>query len=91
MLNLAFSVQAAYAAPLILLAQKRQDTRDKANLYRDREMAARTQMDAEYLARELASLRLGLEDVVRYGDLRTELSHLDATLTSMSQQISSLR
>jgi uncharacterized membrane protein len=45
LLNLAFSTQAAYAAPLILLAQNRQDERDRANIERDRQVAARTQAD----------------------------------------------
>ncbi len=57
LLNLAFSTQAAYAAPLILLAQNRQDDRDRANIERDREVAARTQADTEFLARELAAVR----------------------------------
>jgi uncharacterized membrane protein len=69
LLNLAFSTQAAYAAPLILLAQNRQDDRDRANIERDREVAARTQADTEFLARELASVRLALEDVVTTHDL----------------------
>ena len=60
LLNLAFSTQAAYAAPLILLAQNRQDDRDRANIERDREVAARTQADTEFLARELAAVRLAL-------------------------------
>jgi uncharacterized membrane protein len=60
LLNLGFSVQAAYAAPLILLAQTRQDDRDRAQFDRDRELAARTQADAEYLARELVAIRLAL-------------------------------
>jgi uncharacterized membrane protein len=69
LLNLAFSTQAAYAAPLILLAQNRQDDRDRANIERDREVAARTQADTEYLARELAAVRLALSDVVTTSDL----------------------
>ena len=69
LLNLAFSTQAAYAAPLILLAQNRQDERDRATIERDREVAARTQADTEYLARELASVRLALDDVVTNQDL----------------------
>jgi uncharacterized membrane protein len=76
LLNLAFSTQAAYAAPLILLAQNRQDDRDRANIERDREVAARTQADTEFLARELASVRLALEDVVTTRDLEDSLSRL---------------
>ena len=76
LLNLAFSTQAAYAAPLILLAQNRQDDRDRANIDRDREVAARTQADTEYLARELAGVRLALADVVTTHDLEDSLSRL---------------
>jgi uncharacterized membrane protein len=76
LLNLAFSTQAAYAAPLILLAQNRQDERDRANIDRDRQVAARTQADTEYLARELAAIRLTLNDVVTNQDLAEQLEHL---------------
>src|SRR5215471_5941332 len=76
LLNLAFSTQAAYAAPLILLAQNRQDDRDRANIERDREVASRTQADTEYLARELAAVRLALSDVVTTRDLEDTLSRL---------------
>jgi uncharacterized membrane protein len=76
LLNLAFSTQAAYAAPLILLAQNRQDDRDRANIERDREVAARTQADTEYLARELAAVRLALSDVVTTGDLEDMMGKL---------------
>ena len=76
LLNLAFSTQAAYAAPLILLAQNRQDDRDRANIERDREVATRTQADTEYLARELAAIRLAMADVVTTQDLEDSLSRL---------------
>ena len=76
LLNLAFSTQAAYAAPLILLAQNRQDDRDRANIERDREVAARTQADTEFLARELAAVRLALADMVTTQDLEDSLSRL---------------
>ena len=76
LLNLAFSTQAAYAAPLILLAQNRQDERDRATTERDRQVAARTQADTEYLARELAAIRLTLNDVVTNQDLAEQLEHL---------------
>ncbi|MBV9795868.1 MAG: DUF1003 domain-containing protein [Actinobacteria bacterium] len=76
LLNLAFSTQAAYAAPLILLAQNRQDDRDRANIERDREVAARTQADTEFLARELAAVRLALSDVVTTEDLHDSMEHL---------------
>ena len=76
LLNLAFSTQAAYAAPLILLAQNRQDDRDRANIDRDREVAARTQDDTEFLARELAAVRLALADMVTTQDLEDSMSRL---------------
>jgi uncharacterized membrane protein len=61
LLNLAFSTQAAYAAPLILLAQNRQADRDRAEVERDREINARSLADTEYLAREMAGIRLALD------------------------------
>jgi uncharacterized membrane protein len=76
LLNLAFSTQAAYAAPLILLAQNRQADRDRAETERDRETNARTQADAEYLAREIASIRFVLADVVTTEDLADAVSRL---------------
>jgi uncharacterized membrane protein len=76
LLNLAFSTQAAYAAPLILLAQNRQDERDRANIDRDRQVAARTQADTEYLARELAAVRIALDFVVTRQDLEEHLERL---------------
>ena len=81
LLNLAFSTQAAYAAPLILLAQNRQDDRDRANIERDREVAARTQADTEFLARELAAVRLALTDVVTVTDLDERLDRLEKLIT----------
>jgi uncharacterized membrane protein len=77
LLNLAFSTQAAYAAPLILLAQNRQDDRDRASIERDREVAARIQQDTEFLARELAGIRLSLADVVTTEDLSDRLGHIE--------------
>jgi uncharacterized membrane protein len=82
LLNLAFSLQAAYAAPLILLAQNRQDDRDRATVERDREVAARTQNDTEYLARELAAVRLALADVVTTTELGDRLDRLEKLITT---------
>jgi uncharacterized membrane protein len=73
LLNLAFSTQAAYAAPLILLAQNRQDDRDRVALEEDRARAERTKADTEYLARELAAVRLAVGEVVTRDFLRAEL------------------
>jgi uncharacterized membrane protein len=76
LLNLAFSTQAAYAAPLILLAQNRQDDRDRVSLEEDRARAERTKADTEYLARELAALRIAVGEVVTRDYLRGELDKL---------------
>lgn len=76
LLNLAFSTQAAYAAPLILLAQNRQDDRDRVSLEEDRMRAAQTKADTEYLARELAGLRLAIGEVATRDYLRVELEKL---------------
>jgi len=86
LLNLAFSTQAAYAAPLILLAQNRQDERDRANIERDRQVAARTQADTEFLARELAAVRLALSDVVTNQDLAEHLERLAKLIVDRSPE-----
>ncbi|MBL7519814.1 DUF1003 domain-containing protein, partial [Frankia sp. CNm7] len=75
LLNLAFSTQAAYAAPLILLAQNRQDDRDRASLAEDRAAALRAREDTEFLAREVAALRLAQSDAATRQYLRGELAH----------------
>ncbi len=76
LLNLMFSTQAAYAAPLILLAQNRQEERDRAQTERDREQAARMQADTEFLAREIAAIRLALTDVVTTSDIDDRFEQL---------------
>jgi uncharacterized membrane protein len=80
LLNLAFSTQAAYAAPLILLAQNRQENRDRVALKEDRRRAAQTKADTEFLARELAALRLAIGEVATRDYLRHELENLRAAL-----------
>ena len=80
LLNLAFSTQAAYAAPLILLAQNRQADRDRVQAEEDRARAAQTRADTEYLARELSALRLAVGEVVTRDFLRGELERLYAAL-----------
>jgi uncharacterized membrane protein len=75
LLNLAFSTQAAYAAPLILLAQNRQDDRDRASLTEDRAAAVRMREDTEFLAREVAALRLGVAESATRQYVRGELAH----------------
>jgi uncharacterized membrane protein len=76
LLNLAFSTQAAYAAPLILLAQNRQADRDRVQAEEDRSRAAATRADTEYLARELASLRVALGELATRDFIRSELNRL---------------
>lgn len=82
LLNLAFSTQAAYAAPLILLAQNRQDDRDRISLEEDRKRAAQTKADTEYLARELAALRIAVGEVATRDYLRSELDRLRQDLNA---------
>jgi uncharacterized membrane protein len=87
LLNLMFSVQAAYAAPLILLAQNRQSERDREETERDRQVNARTQADAEYLAREVASIRVGLQSVVTVEDLEQAMSGVTETLEALAERL----
>ena len=83
LLNLMFSVQAAYAAPLILLAQNRQEDRDRHALENDRAIATRTQENAEYLARELAAVRLALSNTVTTSELRDSLDTLSERMEQL--------
>ncbi|SNS30422.1 Uncharacterized membrane protein [Geodermatophilus pulveris] len=76
LLNLAFSTQAAYAAPLILLAQNRQADRDRVALDEDRARAATTRADTEYLARELAALRIAVGELATRDFIRSELTRV---------------
>jgi uncharacterized membrane protein len=76
LLNLAFSTQAAYAAPLILLAQNRQADRDRVQAEEDRARAAQIRADTEYVARELASLRIAVGELATRDFLRSELNRL---------------
>jgi uncharacterized membrane protein len=84
LLNLAFSTQAAYAAPLILLAQNRQENRDRVALDEDRRRAEQTKADTEYLARELAALRLAIGEVATRDYLRRELEELHQKFDALS-------
>jgi uncharacterized membrane protein len=77
LLNLGFSTQAAYAAPLILLAQNRQADREKEEVERDREMNARSLAEAEYLAREIAAVRLAVERKADREDVVEPLERLE--------------
>jgi uncharacterized membrane protein len=76
LLNLLFSTQASYAAPLILLAQNRQDARDRVSLEEDRRRAQAAKADTEYLARELAALRVAINEVATREYVRSELNRL---------------
>jgi uncharacterized membrane protein len=76
LLNLAFSTQAAYAAPLILLAQNRQADRDRVQAEEDRARAATTRADTEYLTRELAALRVAIGELATRDFIRSELTRL---------------
>ncbi|WP_072809929.1 DUF1003 domain-containing protein [Rhodococcus zopfii] len=86
LLNLAFSTQAAYAAPLILLAQNRQENRDRVSLEEDRARAEQTKADTEFLARELAALRLAVGEVATRDYLRRELDDLRALLVDSEDE-----
>jgi uncharacterized membrane protein len=80
-LTLILSLQASYAAPLILLAQNRQADRDRLAVEEDRRRAAMQKADTEYLAREIAALRIALGDVATRDFLRGELTKLSEQIT----------
>ena len=76
LLTLILSLQASYAAPLILLAQNRQDDRDRVQIEQDRQRAERNLADTEYLAREVVALRLAMRDMATKDFIRAELRAL---------------
>jgi uncharacterized membrane protein len=84
LLNLFFSTQASYAAPLILLAQNRQEARDRVIAEQDREASGRAHADMQYLAREVAALRMAVGEVATRDYLRSELRALLADLDDRS-------
>ncbi len=84
-LTLMLSLQASYAAPLILLAQNRQEVRDRVINEQDRLANARAHADMEYLAREVASLRMALGEVATRDFLRSELRNLLDELADTEQ------
>lgn len=84
LLNLFFSTQASYAAPLILLAQNRQESRDRVIAERDREANSRALADMEFLAREMASLRTALGEVATRDFVRSELRALLEDIDELS-------
>ena len=80
LLNLAFSTQAAYAAPLILLAQNRQDARDRAQADEDRRTAALVQAETEYLAREVANIRILVASLPTAEEFNTALERVSEAI-----------
>ena len=86
-LTLILSLQASYAAPLILLAQNRQADRDRVQYAEDRAQTERLLADAEYLAREVAALRVGLGEVATRDFLRSELRDLVITLNEQDDAV----
>lgn len=85
-LTLILSLQASYAAPLILLAQNRQEGRDRVTQEQDRDANTQSHADMEFLAREVASLRLGLGEVATRDFLRSELRGLLGDLEDKSTE-----
>jgi uncharacterized membrane protein len=85
-LTLVLSLQASYAAPLILLAQNRQDDRDRVQIEQDRQRAERNLADTEYLAREVVALRLAIKDMATKDFIRAELRALLEDLESRDDE-----
>jgi uncharacterized membrane protein len=86
-LTLMLSLQASYAAPLILLAQNRQSDRDRVNLEQDRARNERSIADTEYLTREIAGLRMNLGEVATRDWIRSELQDLLKELTDRDREV----
>jgi uncharacterized membrane protein len=90
LLTLVLSLQASYAAPLILLAANRQEGRDRIQAEVDRDVAERTRADTEFLAREIAGVRLMLADAVTGDELREQLAHLLTAVEKLSLRVDEL-
>ena len=90
-LTLMLSLQASYAAPLILLAQNRQEQRDKVIAEQDRQANARAHADMEFLAREVASLRMSVGEVATRDFLRSELRSLLSDIDERAEERASSR
>lgn len=86
-LTLILSLQASYAAPLILLAQNRQEARDRVQQEQDRRADAQSHADMEFLAREVASLRMGLGEVATRDFIRSELRDLVESLDEQADAV----
>jgi uncharacterized membrane protein len=91
LLTLILSLQASYAAPLILLAQNREADRDRVKFEQDRQRAERNLADTEYLAREVVALRLALEEVATKDFVRDELKDMLKQLTAEINSEDSLK
>jgi uncharacterized membrane protein len=91
LLTLVLSLQASYAAPLILLAQNRQEARDRTQAELDRSVAERTRADTEFLAREIAGVRLLLADAVTGDELREQLADLKSAVDKLTKRVDKLR
>jgi uncharacterized membrane protein len=87
-LTLVLSVQASYAAPLILLAQNRQDDRDRVSFEQDRQVAAQSRADMEFLAREIAALRLAVGELATRDFIRTELREISEDIVEELEESS---
>lgn len=87
-LTLILSLQASYAAPMILLAQNRQDDRDRVQMEQDRQRAERNLADTEFLAREVVALRIALKDLPDRDFIRAELRSLLAELEAEREEAS---
>ena len=85
-LTLMLSLQASYSAPLILLAQNRQDDRDRVQIEQDRQRSERNLADTEYLAREVVALRLAMKDLASRDFLRAELRSVLENLEQRDEQ-----
>jgi uncharacterized membrane protein len=85
-LTLMLSLQASYAAPLILLAQNRQEARDRVVAEQDRQADARAHADMEFLAREVASLRMAVGEVATRDYVRSELRAMLAELDERAEE-----
>jgi uncharacterized membrane protein len=86
LLNLFFSTQASYAAPLILLAQNRQADRDRVSIDEDRRRATAQKADTEFLAREIAGLRMALGEVATREFVRSELAKIAEELDDAAER-----
>lgn len=91
LLTLALSLQASYAAPLILLAQNRQEERDRREMLADRRTNARALADTEYLARELAAIRLALGEMPTRDYLGEELGRLEREMGELRERLDGQR